>query len=403
MKNNQISHSEVESLQLLNKFLVDNPELEELSAKLSIFNILKVLKIENTEIRHSNVLAWLLNPQESHGIGQAFIRRFLSTILLDNESSEIKLTPASVELMNLADVEIAREWKNIDLLTISSDNKWVLLIENKIKSSASKRQLDKYSQIVKNEFPKYTIIPVLLTLEIDDGLDAVEDTGYISWSHAQLYNVLSQVFRQRIDRIPEDARIFIEHYLTVLRRLTMQDKEIAQLCKTIYKKHQEAIDLIVEYGATNKFSDAVEEFMAENNDLVKLNTRPRILWFVHKNWEKTMPSCSDRWKHLSKPYPVVCWYRFSTQSSKVGLIIEVGSMEDSKKRLKLINAFKNEGFKIGKMAFRPEAKYTRVHSIYRKVGDPDDQEEIKKHIVEIWKKSNQEFDSTTKIIESFKW
>lgn len=403
MKNDQISRSKVENLQLLNKFLVDNPELEELSAKLSIFNILKILKIEKAEIRHSNVLAWLLNPQESHGLGQAFIRRFLSTILLDNESSEIKLTPASVELMNLVDVEVEREWKNIDLLTTSNDNKWVLLIENKIKANASKRQLLKYSQIVKKEFPKFTIIPVLLTLEMDDGLDVVEDTGYISWSHAQLYNVLSQVFKQRIDRIPEDAKIFIEHYLTVLRRLTMQDKEIAQLCKTIYKKHQEAVDLIVEYGATNKFSDAVEEFMAENNDLVKLCTRPRVLWFVHKAWEKSMPACSDRWKHLSKPYPVACWFRFRQQSSKVGFIIEVGSLEDSNKRLKLINAFQNERFKIGKMAFRPEAKYTRVHSIYKKIENPDDQEEIKKHIEEIWKKSNQPINLTTKIINSFKW
>jgi hypothetical protein len=336
-------------------------------------------------------------------MGQAFIRRFLSTILLENESAEIKLTPASVELMNLADVEVAREWKNIDLLTLSKHNKWVLLIENKIKSNATKRQLDKYIQIVKKEYPKFTTIPVLLTLDADDGLDIVEDTGYISWSHTQLYNVLSQVFRQRIDRIPEDAKIFIEHYLTVLRRLTMQDKEIAQLCKTIYKKHQEAIDLIVEYGATNKFSDAIEEFMTENNDLVKLHTRPGALVFVHRNWEKAMPACSDRWQYLSKPYPVICWLRFRQQSSKIGFIIEIGSMEDSEKRLKLVNTFKNDGFKIGKKAFRPEAKYTRVHSMYRKIENPDDQEEFKKQIEEIWKKSSSAFNSVTKIVNSFKW
>jgi hypothetical protein len=48
-----------EQVKLLNQFLVDNWELEQLSAKHAPFNILKVLKIEKAEIRHSNVLAWL--------------------------------------------------------------------------------------------------------------------------------------------------------------------------------------------------------------------------------------------------------------------------------------------------------------------------------------------------------
>ena len=77
-------------------------------------------------------------------------------------------------------------------------------------------------------------------------------------------------------------------------------------------------------------------------------------------------------------------------------------MEDSKKRLSLINTFQKEGFKFGKKAFRPESKYTRVYSIYRKVDDPDDQEDIKKHLDELWLKSVDAYKSTSKIIESFK-
>ena len=85
-----------EALKFLDNFLVNNVELEELSARLSTFNIFNVLRIENKEIRHSNALAWLIDPQESHGLGQIFLRRFLSTILLDNENVDISLTPAQV-------------------------------------------------------------------------------------------------------------------------------------------------------------------------------------------------------------------------------------------------------------------------------------------------------------------
>jgi hypothetical protein len=401
MVDDRVSLSKDHSLRLLNKFLVDNPQLEELSAKLSVFNILNVLRIEKTEIRHSNVLAWLMDPQGSHGMGQAFIRRVLSTMLLESDSVEIALNPANVELMNMIDVEVLREWQNIDLLAFSETNSWVLLIENKIKSRASRRQLLKYIKLVEKEFKNFTIIPVLLTLEPDDGLEAAEDTGYITWSHAQLYHVANQVIYQRKDRIPEDAKVFIQHYLNVLRRLTMQDKEIVQLCKNIYRKHKDAIDLIVEWGATTQFGAAAEEFILINEDLEQLCLAPSQLWFVHKNWTKTMPACSDRWKHLSKPYPVACWFRF--RPPKIGFLIEVGSIEDSKMRLKLINAFKEKGFKIGIKAYRPEAKYTRVHSIYRKIQNADDQEELQKLLEELWKKSSKAFNLTTNIINSFKW
>ena len=393
-----------EQIKLLNQFLVDNWELEQLSAKLAAFNILKVLKIEKAEIRHSNVLAWLMDPQESHGIGQAFIKRFLSTILLNIQNEETGLNSAQVELMNLTDVEVRREWRQIDLLVISESNKLVLLIENKVKSKATKRQLLKYIEIVKNEFPGYIdILSVLLTKEMDDGIEVADAADYIPWSYVQTLKIIEQIKSQRQDRIPEDANIFLNHYLTTLRRLTMQDDEIVKLCKAIYKKHKDAIDLIIQWGATNQFSTAAEEFLNEHEELQKLCLNPKWLWFVNKKWEKVMPPCSNRWKHLSKPYPVACWFRFSAQTSKLGFIIEVGSMEDSKKRLHLIEAFKKDGFKIGKKAFRPDSRYSRVYSIYRKIDDPDDQDEIKNHIDELWVKSTEAYKSTFNIIHSFKW
>ena len=41
------------------------------------FNVFDVLQYAEFEIRHSNVLAWLLQPEESHRIGRLFLDRFL--------------------------------------------------------------------------------------------------------------------------------------------------------------------------------------------------------------------------------------------------------------------------------------------------------------------------------------
>jgi hypothetical protein len=54
-------------LQQLTDFVVRCPELRELEKLLGKFNLFRVLRFEHGEIRHSNVLAWLLDPAESHG------------------------------------------------------------------------------------------------------------------------------------------------------------------------------------------------------------------------------------------------------------------------------------------------------------------------------------------------
>ena len=66
------------ALDKLDKFLADNDELEQLSAELATFNVFRVLKIEDAEIRHSNTLGWLLDPR----IVQGDLLRFANQVLL---------------------------------------------------------------------------------------------------------------------------------------------------------------------------------------------------------------------------------------------------------------------------------------------------------------------------------
>lgn len=50
----------------LENFLMDIDVLYELNSYLSDFNAFETLGIVNTEISHSNVLGWLLDPNENH-------------------------------------------------------------------------------------------------------------------------------------------------------------------------------------------------------------------------------------------------------------------------------------------------------------------------------------------------
>jgi len=223
----------------LDRFLADNPQLEELSDRLATFNVFRTLKIEKAEIRHSNVLAWLLDPEESHSLGDIVLRRVLSNMLLQDDANVEGMSAAKVELMDFPDIEIRREWRNIDILVIDRTNKLLVLIENKIYSGESPGQLDKYHKSVSEEFPKFTLIPVFLTLTGDETSEG-DDSKYICYSHLQLLAVLEKIFSQREAQLPEQVAIFIRQYVDVLRRLTMEDESLVELCKTIYRRHREA-------------------------------------------------------------------------------------------------------------------------------------------------------------------
>lgn len=63
--------------------LIDDPRFLRYHAEVAQprrFNPFDVLRYADYEIRHSNVLAWLLQPNETHGIGDAFIRAFTTAL-----------------------------------------------------------------------------------------------------------------------------------------------------------------------------------------------------------------------------------------------------------------------------------------------------------------------------------
>lgn len=65
----------------LKEFLLDINCLEELLPWSGKFNLFDVLKASRNEIRHSNVLAWLLDANENHEIGDIFLSIILNTMI----------------------------------------------------------------------------------------------------------------------------------------------------------------------------------------------------------------------------------------------------------------------------------------------------------------------------------
>ncbi|MCC6124127.1 MAG: PD-(D/E)XK nuclease family protein [Pirellulales bacterium] len=394
----------------LDAFLVDNQELEQLGARLSAFNLFNVLRIDQVEIRHSNVLAWLLTPSESHGLGPIFLRRFLSRLLMENSEAEISLTPAKIELMNFNDVEVLREWQNIDIIARSPSNRWCLLIENKIKSRENPTQLLRYLDAVKKDMPDYKIIPIFLTLDGDDPSEQAMQAGFLAMSHAQVLTLAEQIFNQHRKRIPDDAQVLLDHYLETLRRLTMQDQELIDLCKTIYRKHRAAIDLIIEYGMVSNVLDAAIQELKEQVECEFMVNYGSSVWFLPKSMGEYLPKESlNGWQYLPRPTPIACWLYYIGRRQQFMMVLEVGPLADGKKRIRLLESLQKVGFHFRQAGLREEAKFTRLISEKFKPklnedGEPDlSDNTIRQAVCSLWKKLWQEGEKIVGVLKDFDW
>lgn len=352
---------------LLDEFLVGNPDLEALDARLSKFNLFRVLRVENAEIRHSNVLAWLLDPAETHGLGNLFLRRFLASAMMEIDAIKgVTLTAAQIELMQLGEVDVYRERHHIDILVRCaarhpSSPSWCLLIENKIHSKESAGQLAKYRSTVEQEFAGDQVIPILLTLDGDDPSEEGEAAGFVPISHLKVLDVASSVIDQHRSRIPSDALIFLEHYLSSLKRLTMQDQDIIDLCKRIYRRHREAIDLIIEHGTSSEVYDNCAETIARlvDSSFAPVVSRKRI-WFVPKEVAIVVPPVDMAgWKWLPHATPVCFWLRYSRSNMRAQITLEVGPVADKAIRHRILKEAEAHGIPVKEKQFET-AKYARL-------------------------------------------
>ncbi len=234
----------MQDLKELERFIVDNEDLEKIESTFNQFNIFTSLKLVNQEIRHSNFLSWLIDPNESHELGDYFVTQLVKEITLKSKKIDID-SPSifEVDSWSFDEIEVRREWKNIDILIISEVNKYFVVIENKIRSGENGNQLSKYFSAIKREYPNFKGSFVFLTV---DGISA-SMKEYVSIDYELISNLISKLLISKSGKVSIQIETFIEHYNQMLKKYIMTDSELQKICRQIYKKHKRALDLIFEY------------------------------------------------------------------------------------------------------------------------------------------------------------
>lgn len=325
----------------LEEFCVDNPDLEALEQLLDEFNIFEAAGLTDQETKHSRFLGFMLDPHNPHGLGSKFLTRILQAAAKSAPENGSEMTALDLELMDLSDAAVACETDNIDIEVQSPANKFVVVIENKIKTRQHSDQLNKYRRRTIAKFPGWRVLFVLLSKA---GQEHDLDGQYLSLSYDTVADITRSVAESAMG--PEVA-LAMRHYEKLLRRHVVSDAIQDELCQRIISKHRKALTILAKQmgDPAKQAAAAIEALMSEQGFEVKKG------FLVPQSWLDWMPAGSTR------PWLVSFWVESSIKASAIQL--EIGPTDDKALRAALVSAAKTYGKPFRKFGASKEV-FTRI-------------------------------------------
>ncbi|HZP23916.1 MAG TPA: PD-(D/E)XK nuclease family protein [Terriglobales bacterium] len=207
----------------LEALVIDNPDLERLEELLDEFNIFEAAGWTRQEARHSDFLAFPLDPSQTHGLGDAFVKRFLQRVLQPAARAEIPISPIELDLWSLDGLLVLREWQNIDILLLDETHKLAVIIENKIDSGEHDGQLDRYWQSISDQYLGWTILGIYLSPEGQPP----SRSSYVRCGYDVVSKLIESILKSRTRSMGADVQTTLRHYAAMLRRYIVGNSEIS--------------------------------------------------------------------------------------------------------------------------------------------------------------------------------
>ncbi|WP_114283711.1 PD-(D/E)XK nuclease family protein [Candidatus Halocynthiibacter alkanivorans] len=225
----------------LSDLIMKSEDFAELSDKLDVYCPFEALSVARMEIKHSSFLADIVDPRRPHGFEDHFTQAFLETLL--SAADELALL-LQLHLEDLGEIEVMREWRNIDLLLrlpgkIPSQD-LVFVVEIKVEASESKGQLKTYQTTVEKTWPEARCFFFFLTAQDEEASDP-------RWINVGFSSLVEKLEAANRDSIGEPkARMMLESYTQMLRRRYLEDPTLENLAQKIWENHPEALGYLAE-------------------------------------------------------------------------------------------------------------------------------------------------------------
>jgi hypothetical protein len=219
----------------------------------SVFTVFDVLGTADYEIRHSNVLYWLLDPSGNHGQGCMFLE-----LIWEQFTAEMTLPKP-----NFADYSVDREGTNeeekIDLLLRSKGSDWLIVIENKLFSPETGDQLDRYFHYVER---RYSDVPARHYFYLTpDGIGPAREEDSANWIPVSYLGVKQAVSTFLGTPLPDRVGDFLKQYLEHIERNVLRSSSMTERQRNILKRHSKtfhSLTFLLEEESIRKKCDDIE-------------------------------------------------------------------------------------------------------------------------------------------------
>lgn len=307
-----------ENIERLTK-LLDNPDYQEITKREAQFNIFDALGTKRQELRHSDFLAYILDPIKPHGLHQKFLRQFLILVTSNKHNHSNTLNPINVRLDNFDNVRVYREKHRYDLMLHYPDQ-WLFIIENKVGASLSENQLEKYRENAEINYPNIEKHFLYLTPIGEEPSDKYWEAISYKDIYLLIYNFT------KTEKIPERTLNALLDYNSFLETHVIEDSKVADLCRKIYREHRDAIELILSHADSPRdlLKKAVISTLTdmEKDGLILtdsiFNGMPR---FIDTRWEKSAPNIDINASWTNSKKGILLEWMFTSTELRIDLVV----------------------------------------------------------------------------------
>ncbi len=313
------------ALQALIELWEDPEELERLGPmavkRRSEIDIFNVLGLDDSELFHSDFLGWLLDPEGSHGLGENFLRRFLRRSWA--KTSLRAGRHASSTVRREREITLSGSTGRLDIFILNQSAKFLCAVENKVWSDEGENQLAFYREALEFHYPNYKRHLVFLTPGGDEPDSPEEREHWNRMSYTDILRMVERTTKEQSKSANADAAALLRQYAVTLRRNIVPEisNDAHTLARKIYRKHKQAIDLIIEHreryepNYPNEGFKMVREAVAERPEWKESKCNNPYARFISADWDKYLDILKvDPWPDLFLQFQVHATYRRATLS-----------------------------------------------------------------------------------------
>ena len=305
-------------------------------------DLFHVLKLHSDEQFHSNLLAWLLDPKGTHGLGDHFLQDFLIASRAPRAISTVHRPHTTVLRENHIVLDDGRG--RLDIRILNENAPFLCAIQNKVRASETGDQLSWYRSVLEHDYPDHGIHLVFLTPQGGLPNDPKERDHWTPMSYTKVLELVDTTLAAHGNAINDDVAAFLRQYAITLRRNIVPDisNDVHALARRIYRKHKPAIDLIIEHrdryepNYVNEGFRMIREAVSQQPLWVEGTINHPYARFVSVDWQEYADQLSlDDW-----PYSIM-QFNIHVTNRTAGLSLFLACSDDDALRQQIFNGVRD--------------------------------------------------------------